>query len=79
MNNLLKNINETDAAAKGVALGLYDTDNNNIDINNNKKTFTIDHVLSTNTLNFFAYYVKVNSVFSAGKIISVADFELSYD
>jgi len=79
MSNLLKNINGTDAAAKGVALGLYDTDNKNIDINNNKKTLTIDHALSTNTFKFFAYYVKVNNTSSAGKVLSVADFELAYD
>ncbi len=79
MGHLLKNINEADAAAKGIALGLYDSDNNNINIKSNKKSLVIDHALSKNTFNFFAYYVKVNDASSAGKIISVADFELAYD
>lgn len=79
MANLLKNADETDTGAKGIALGLYDLNNNNIDISNNKTTLTINHTLSKNTFNFLAYYVKVNSIASAGKIISVADFELAYD
>lgn len=79
MGNLLKNNDETDAGAKGIALGLYDTDNKNIDIKNNKTSLTINHASSTNRLNFFAYYVKVNSNASAGKIIGIADFELAYD
>lgn len=78
-DNLLRNINEAETAAKGIALGLYDSDNNNINIKSNKKSLTIDHALSKNTFNFFAYYVKVNDSSSAGKIMSIADFELAYD
>lgn len=79
MGNLLKNTNETDAAAKGVALGLYDTDNNNLDIKNNKKTITLNHSLDKNTFNFLAYYVKTDNKPGAGNITSIADFELAYD
>lgn len=79
MSNLLKNIDETDDAAQGVALGIYDSEHNNVDIKNNNTSLKIDHATSTNNFNFFAYYVKVNDHPSAGKITSVADFEISYD
>ena len=79
MGNFLRNIDETNSAATGIALGLYDTDNNNIDIRNNKQTLTVDHSLNKNTFDFLAYYVKVNNSPTGGKVISVADFELSYD
>lgn len=79
MGHLLKNIDKTENAAQGVALGLYDANINNIDIQNNKETLNIDHDQTTQTFKFFAYYVKTNDVSTAGKIISVVDFELAYD
>lgn len=79
MSNLLKNTSTTEISAQGIALGLYDVDNSNIDIRNNKKTLKIDHDKSANSFNFIASYVRVNNNPSAGKVLSVANFELSYD
>nr|WP_154325388.1 fimbrial protein [Pantoea sp. 201603H] len=79
MGNLLKNMAETDVSANGVALGLYNLAYNNIDIRNNKEILTINHDLIKNTYGFLAYYVRVSDVFSAGKVLSIVDFELAYD
>ena len=79
MDNLLRNIDKTEMSAQGVALGLYDSDNNNIDIKNNKEILNIEHDLATQIFNFSAYYVKTNDSAVAGKILSVIDFELAYD
>ncbi|EKT56049.1 fimbrial protein [Providencia burhodogranariea] len=79
MNNLLANLNETDSGAKGIAIGLYDSNNSNINIQNNLNSITIDHNLQSNIFKFYAYYVKTSDKYSAGKIISIANFELTYD
>lgn len=79
MNNLLKNRLDDDSAAQGVALGLYDTEKNVIDIKNNAETIRINHDQAVNTFNFLAYYVKTNEMATPGKIMSIADFELAYD
>ncbi|MCS3433420.1 fimbrial protein [Klebsiella sp. BIGb0407] len=79
MGNLLKNLNETENAAQGVALGLYDSESKNIDIRNNKEILNIDHDLATQIFYFFAYYVKTNDTPVAGKVMSIVDFELAYD
>lgn len=79
MSNLLINSNKTDAGAKGIAIGLYDTNNKNIDIQSNSNSLVIDHKLQNNIFKFYAYYVKTSNNYSAGKITSVANFELSYD
>lgn len=79
MSNLLKNVNGTDAAAQGVALGLYNTNNVNVDITNNEETLLINPVLTTNIFNFFIYYVRVNQTAAAGKVTAIADFEIAYD
>jgi len=79
MSTLLKNSSETESAAKGIALGLFDDDDKKININGNEKTLEISRVSSINTFNFFARYVRVSDVYSPGKVLSVANFELSYD
>lgn len=79
MSTLLKNTGDGESAAKGVALGLYDNDNKAININGDYKTLTIDATSSVNTFNFFARYVRVSDTYSAGNVLSVANFELSYD
>lgn len=79
MKNLLKNTNESDSGAKGVAIGLYDINRKNIDITNNSEFLKIDHSEDQNTFNFYAYYVKTNETSKAGKLISIINFELSYD
>lgn len=80
MDHLLKNrLNEADVAAQAIALGLYDADMKNIDIKNNNEILNIDHGLATNSFNFYVYYVKTSDSPQAGKIISVADFEVTYD
>jgi len=79
MSNLLKNTSTTDTSARGIAVGLFDEDNNNIDVRNNKINLKIDHGTPVNEFSFFAYYVRVNNNSSAGKVLSVANFELSYD
>ena len=79
MNYLLGNVNKTDSAAQGVALGLYNADNKNINITNNKETLTINHDLVANSFDFFVSYVKVNGNPVAGKVTGVADFEIAYD
>jgi len=79
MSNLLKNTSTDASSARGIALGLYDGDSNNIDIRNNRRALKIEHGVLTNVFSFFAYYVRVNSTSSAGKVLSVANFELSYD
>lgn len=79
MSNLLKNIHESTTAAQGVALGIYNTDSNNIDIQNNQERLIINHDITTHDFNFSAAYVKTSNISSAGKIMSIVDFELSYD
>lgn len=79
MNNLLKNLNETELRAKGVAIGIYDKNKKNIDIQSNETSLTIDHNINSNLFQFYAFYVKTSNIVSAGKITSVANFELSYD
>lgn len=79
MANLLKNIDSTDAAARGVAFGLYDKEGKNINIVQNKTTLPVDASLGTNNYEFSAKYVKISGNYSPGKIVSVVDFELSYD
>ena len=79
MNTLLKNSGDTESSAKGIALGLYDSDNNKIDINKNINTLEINHGLSINTYDFFVRYIRVSDTYSPGEVLSVANFELSYD
>ncbi len=79
MNNLLKNVNGSETAAQGVALGLYNIKNENINIQSNEERLSINHGQSTHIFNFSASYVKTSDTTSAGKIISIVDFELSYD
>lgn len=78
MANLLKNIDSTVQAAQGIALGLYNS-NDNIDIRSNQITLTLDHNLAINTFKFFAYYIKTGNTTSPGKVVGVANFEVAYD
>lgn len=79
MKNLIKNSDESDFGAQGIAIGLYDTNSNNIDITDNNEVLNIDHKTNYNMFKFYAYYVKTNETPKAGKLISVVNFELSYD
>lgn len=79
MTNLLKNLDETDAGASNIAIGIYDNNKKIIDISNNKTTLKIDHNLVNNIFNFYASYIKTSNTSSAGKVLCIANFELSYD
>uniref|UniRef100_UPI0015D5B371 fimbrial protein n=1 Tax=Providencia stuartii TaxID=588 RepID=UPI0015D5B371 len=77
--SLLKNQNKTNASAKGVTIGLYDMNNQIIDIRNNKLNIEIKKQQSINKLNFLSCYIKTNNEASAGKITAMVNFEISYD
>ncbi|MEX5927446.1 fimbrial protein [Providencia hangzhouensis] len=79
MTNLLKNLDETDAGASNIAIGIYDNNKKIIDISNNKTTLKIDHNLVNNIFNFYSSYIKTGNTSSAGKVLCIANFELSYD
>lgn len=76
MPNLLQ---ISSGGASGVAIGLFDSEKKNIDIRNNVTDFSINHSSSKNTLNFLAAYLKTSDTASAGKVQSIASFEISYD
>ena len=79
MPNLLKIISSDDSDARGIAIGLYDSDKKNIDIRNNLTDFYINHDNSINSLVFSVAYVKNNANTLSGKVKSVASFEVFYD
>ncbi|MEX5986828.1 hypothetical protein [Providencia hangzhouensis] len=56
MTNLLKNLDETDAGASNIAIGIYDNNKKIIDISNNKTTLKIDHNLVNNIFNFYSLH-----------------------
>lgn len=76
MPNLLK---IASGGASGIAIGLYDSDKKNIDIRNNITDFSINHSGTKTALNFLAAYLKTSDTASAGKVQSVASFEIAYD
>jgi len=67
------------SGASGVAIGLYDSDKKNIDIRNNITDFSINHSSTKTALNFLAAYLKTSDTASAGKVQSIASFEIAYD
>lgn len=77
--NLLKIASDDNSDAKGIAIGLYDSDIRNIDIRNNSIDFVINHEIMNNYLFFTAAYIKTNDKASPGKVKSFAYFEVSYD
>ncbi|WNN43489.1 fimbrial protein [Winslowiella toletana] len=79
MPNLLKTTSDTDSDASGIAIGLYDSDNKNIDIRNNLTDFVINHDVTVNSLSFSAAYLKTNDNALPGKVRSFAYFEIAYD
>lgn len=76
MPNLLK---VSSGGASGVAIGLYDSNKKNIDIRNNVTDFSINHSSEENILNFLVAYLKTSNAATAGKVQSIASFEISYD
>ncbi|QZY66513.1 fimbrial protein (plasmid) [Providencia rettgeri] len=79
MTNFLKNLDKTSSSANNIAIGIYDSNQNVIDLNNNLTTLDVDHSLVNNVFRFYASYIITSNNPSAGKVISVANFELSYD
>lgn len=79
MPNLLKISNDTYSEAEGIAIGLYDSEKRNIDIRNNVTDFSLNSLDTKKTLNFLAAYLKTSDNASAGKVKSIASFEIAYD
>lgn len=78
-SSLLQIDNTVAGAAKGIAIGIYDTDQNRIMLNTGQKTFQITN-FDKMALGFIASYVKTNtSDYSAGKVTAVANFEIAYE
>lgn len=77
--NLIQNVSGVDLSATDIALGIFDSAKNNVDIRNNKTSFMLDPNQSVNTLDFTAAYVTTSSAASAGAVKGFASFEVSYD
>jgi major type 1 subunit fimbrin (pilin) len=75
---LIKNM-EADGYAKGVALGLFDSNENIIDISSNSTDILIDHALAENKIDFSVAYFKSAVDSRAGKVLGIVEFGISYD
>ncbi|WP_426817301.1 fimbrial protein [Winslowiella sp. 2C04] len=77
--NLLKITSGSDMDAKGIAIGLYDSKKNNLNITSNNGDYPIDKVNNNNVFNFSAAYVKTSNDFTPGKVVAIAYFDITYD
>ncbi|WP_392565458.1 fimbrial protein [Utexia brackfieldae] len=79
MPNLLKLDSAGDGYAKGIALGLYDENQQNLDIRSNSTDFKLNSTVVRNKLGFIVAYVRTLPESSQGKVSATASFEISYD
>lgn len=77
MPELLKIQSTDSSSAKGVAIGLFDKDNNNV--THGSVDIDINHDGNKNIFPFSVAYLKTGSDASPGKIIAVTSFEIAYD
>lgn len=65
--------------AEGVGLALLDNNDNIININSNRMDYLIDHNLLINKIEFKVAYSKTTDSYRVGRVLGVAEFEVSYD
>lgn len=78
-SNLIQINNNGTTDATGIAIGLYDLNNNNINITNNLTDFNVNSSNIKVELGFIAAYVKTSTQYTPGKVTGVANFEISYN
>ncbi|WP_272676393.1 fimbrial protein [Providencia huaxiensis] len=79
MPNLLKILDNNESSAKGIAIGLYDENNNIINISNNNMSYSINHDANKYTFHFSAAYVKTREDAVPGQVQAISYFDIYYD
>lgn len=77
--NLLKTLDNNESSAKGIAIGLYDDDNKNINISNNNMSYSINKDTNKYTFHFSAAYVKTREDAIPGQVKAISYFDIYYD
>ena len=77
--NLLGISTASSLAAKGIAVGILNNQNNIIDIRNNVSSYSISNNENLKSFDFKAAYIKTSKTATPGKVQAVVSFEISYD
>lgn len=77
--NLLRVLENNESSAKGIAIGLYDDDDNNINISNNDMSYSINQDTNKYTFRFSAAYVKTREDAIPGQVKAISYFDIYYD